>query len=91
MESMSEWVSRSPEDQLLEKYWKCPLEGNGRIYVEVPIAGPGGYELWRTASTCRRIDGVWIKESKYSSSIVKYSEFRHDLKKDLEKGYAELI
>lgn len=52
------WSPVSGEDRLLQSYWKSV---GGRIYVEVPVGGPGGAGDWPTGCTTRRIDGVRLE------------------------------
>jgi hypothetical protein len=54
------WSPVSGEDRLLQKYWKSV---GGRIYIEVPVGGPGGAGDWPTGCTIRRIDGVRLGEN----------------------------
>jgi hypothetical protein len=52
------WSPVSGEDRLLQKYLESV---GGRIYVEVPIGGPGDTGKWPLGCTSRRIDGVRLE------------------------------
>jgi hypothetical protein len=75
-----EWKPRSPEDRLLQAY--CQRVG-GRVYVEVPIGGPGGRGNWPPGCTIRRIDGVRFPSATGQSGIwwfgTQATEFNEDL------------
>ena len=49
------WSPRTREDRMLLEYWR---KVGGRIYTEVPLAGPRGDALWSADSTTRRLDAV---------------------------------
>ena len=50
-----QWLPRTPEDFLLDQVLANLL---GRLYLEVPIGGPGGPGAWPRGCTTRRLDGV---------------------------------
>jgi len=63
------WVPRSTEDYLLRSYWQ---RVGGRLYVEVPIGGPGGPGQWPLGCTRRRLDGVRLSRVE-DPAIVRFS------------------
>lgn len=79
------WVPRSNEDHLLLSYWR---RVGGRLYVEVPIGGPGGPGKWPPGCTRRRLDGVRLTDVQ-DPAIVRFStgEFRQRIR----RANAELI
>lgn len=52
------WVPRTPEDHLLEQYWR---EHGGQIHVEAPVGGVHG--PWDGRGGIRRLDGLRIATS----------------------------
>ena len=89
MKDLKQWIARSPEEQLLESYWK---EKRGCILAEVPIGGPGGPERWSATCERRRIDGVRIKSKSLPEGIYKYNAGKHFLSKAIdEMALIELI
>lgn len=68
---MQEWTAKTPEDQLLQKYWN---EHKGIIFVEVPIGSPNGVGKWPKGSKTRRIDAIKFSSSSIQDGIYKLSK-----------------
>jgi hypothetical protein len=78
-----EWQPRSPEDHLLQAY--CQRLG-GRVYVEVPIGGPGGRGNWPAGCTIRRIDAVRFSKAAGQSGISRFGSRATEFDEDLAGG-----
>jgi hypothetical protein len=80
---------RTPEDILLEQYWRTR---GGRLYVEVPIGGPGGLGAWPVGCTTRRLDGVrLLSGSSAPLAVTRYAEGAKAFVTDLQNLAAEII
>jgi hypothetical protein len=77
------WSPVSGEDRLLQKYLE--LVG-GRIYVEVPIGGPGGTGKWPLGCTRRRIDGVRLSINDKERGIFIFTGNKSRFEKDLKRS-----
>ena len=75
-----EWTPRTVEDELLYAYW---AQKKGRLYTEVPRAGPQGGPAWVKDSTIRRLDGVHVHTNADTEGILPFighaEEFRRDI------------
>jgi len=81
------WTARTVEDFLLEQYSRTHA---GRLYVEVPIGGPGGSGQWPGGCTIRRLDGVLFLTSE-AASIHRYHAAAPIFEADLRRFSPELI
>jgi hypothetical protein len=83
------WTPISLEDRLLQRYWESV---GGRIYVEVPVGGPGGKGNWPPGCTKRRIDGVGLKANRREPGIFLYTGNQRRFARELEDhGSVEII
>lgn len=73
---------------LLEQYWRAR---GGRLYLEVPIGGPGGSGEWLPGCTVRRIDAVRFSSRSRPDAIGKHAESKIAFDADLQALAAELI
>jgi len=81
-------MARTSEDTLLEQYWR---QQGGRLYVEVPIGGPGGSGQWPDACIVRRLDGVLFQVCEEPEAIFWFGAAKAEFELDLRSLPAELI
>ena len=87
--TVADWTPQSLEDELLRAYW---LQVGGRLYLEVPIGGPGGPGDWPPGSKIRRIDCVRVgRADAQREGIVRFSDCREEFGKVIGHGPVELI
>jgi hypothetical protein len=88
MSTRDAWTPRSPEDRLLQRYWRST---RGILFVEVPIGGPGGPGRWPRGCTTRRLDGVRIRRRGRNAGIYRFRPHRSFFEQELNGRNVELI
>ena len=73
---------------MLFQYWQ---QISGRVYTEVPIAGPRGDTLWSAASTTRRLDAVRFPGRYGEHGIFPFSRNAPGFMSDVQTELAWLI
>jgi hypothetical protein len=82
------WTPRTREDALLYAYWE---RKRGRLYIEVPIAGPRGNMAWAAHSTTRRLDGVRLPPEAASEGILPFVGHAEEFHRAIRCNPPELI
>ena len=83
-----DWSQRTSEDRMLFQYWQ---QIGGRVYTEVPIAGPQGDTSWSAASTTRRLDAVRFSGRYGEQGIFPFSRNASGFMSDVRTELAWLI
>ena len=82
------WTPRTAEDALLAAYWE---HERGRLYAEVPIAGPQGHPAWTAHSTTRRLDGVRVPGDGLAEGMVPFVGHAEEFQRMIHQHAPELI
>jgi hypothetical protein len=82
------WIPRLGEDGLLYAYW---TREKGRLYTEVPLAGPQGDPAWRAHSTIRRLDAVRVYTLADTQGILPFARYAAEFQQDIQGHPVEVI
>jgi hypothetical protein len=85
---MCPWTPHTREDALLYAYWE---QERGRLYTEVPIAGPRGHVAWAAQATTRRLDGVRIPADTGAEGITSFAGHAAEFQRTIRLHRPELI
>ena len=89
MTTIASWTPRTLEEELLHRYWR---RVGGRVYLEVPIGGPGGAGDWPPGSKIRRIDAVRMESTGLQQDgIIRFNDHRDEFCESVHGSCPELI